>query len=121
LKNIIKLCKDNLRESDIIGRYGGEEFTILLPETPGKAQQTQHEDSAAASAVTVSERLRYAIETTPIITTNQNINITVSIGVTELSEHSENITTLIRQADDALYQAKRGGRNQVVLWTPNNG
>ncbi|MBG7610492.1 MAG: diguanylate cyclase [Anaerolineae bacterium] len=121
LKKITKLCKDNLRESDIIGRYGGEEFTILLPETPGGAQHIEFDDEALPSALTVSERLRYAIETTPINTPDQEINITVSIGIAELSEHSENITTLIQQADDALYQAKRGGRNQVVVWTPQNG
>ncbi|MEN8172775.1 MAG: histidine kinase N-terminal 7TM domain-containing protein [Chloroflexota bacterium] len=117
LQTITKICKENLRDTDIIGRYGGEEFTILLPETPGR----KHGDTESInSAEAVSERLRYMIENTPIKTVNNMINITVSIGIAELHSDCDSIQTLIDYADQALYQAKRSGRNQVVLWTSIN-
>jgi len=119
LQAITKTCKDNLREIDIIGRYGGEEFTILLPETPGQTH-SQTDMKIITSAETVSERLRHVIETTSIISLNHVINITVSIGIADLSTNCKNIETLINYADQALYQAKRKGRNQVVVWTSNN-
>jgi len=92
----------------------------LLPETPGKTYLSQTETDTITSAEIISERLRHVIETSPIITVSHVINITVSIGVAEPSTYCKNTETLIDFADQALYQVKRRGRNQVVLWTPNN-
>ena len=109
LKTIAKVIRGQLREYDIAGRYGGEEFSILLPFTE------IHE------AKMVAERLRRAIENktidisklNPDIET-KNINITISLGIYELKE-SDNVEDLIIKADKALYKAKNTGRNKVVV------
>lgn len=109
LKTIAKVIRGQLREYDIAGRYGGEEFSILLPFTE------IHE------AKMVAERLRSAIESktidiskvNPDIET-KNINITISLGIYELKEN-DNVEDLIIKADKALYQAKNTGRNKVVV------
>lgn len=109
LKTIAKVIRGQLREYDIAGRYGGEEFSILLPFTE------IHE------AKMVAERLRCAIESktidiskvNPDIET-KNINITISLGIYELKEN-DNVEDLIIKADKALYQAKNTGRNKVVV------
>ena len=94
---------NNLRIADICGRYGGEEFVILMPETTS--------DSAAQSA----DRLRVWISEHPIMVENHHISLTISIGVAEIDPATDqHVDTLINRADEALYAAKRQGRNTVA-------
>jgi diguanylate cyclase (GGDEF)-like protein len=93
-------CQKQLRSSDLFGRYGGEEFLALLPETP-------HE-----KAMEVAERLRQKIEKIAIQTEKGLIQFTASIGVATLTGETE-LDALIINSDDALYRAKAKGRNQV--------
>lgn len=114
LRAIAKLCERNLRESDIIGRYGGEEFLILLPETPVNPSDPNKSDEHTAKAV--AERLRKMVESTPTKTAQGEIPITISLGIAELTDDVGDLDTLIDRADQALYQAKQGGRNQSFVW-----
>jgi diguanylate cyclase (GGDEF)-like protein len=98
-----------LREYDIAGRYGGEEFSILLPFT--KIEE----------AKMVAERLRKTIENKVIDISKVNpdsetkeINVTLSLGIYEMKEN-DNDEDLLIKADKALYQAKNTGRNKVVI------
>src|SRR3989338_584826 len=88
-------------EGAIVARYGGEEFSILLPETPKK-------DAAA-----LAEKIRAAVEQTPFMVRRQRINMTVSIGVSNFPQDTLDFEALVEQADQALYQAKKQGRNRV--------
>ncbi len=106
------LCQDHLRETDIIGRYGGEEFVMLLPETSDEP----HENS---TSLKVAERLRRVIAHTPIKTSRGDIPITASLGIVDLTPAGEDIEILLDRADQALYIAKQTGRNRVVVWSPN--
>jgi diguanylate cyclase (GGDEF)-like protein/PAS domain S-box-containing protein len=102
LKKLSEVCQEILRTEDLIGRIGGEEFAIFLPET----DQT--------IAVEVAERLRLAIAKTKVpMETGLPLHLTVSIGVTSLTCKDENIDVLLSDADKALYEAKRTGRNKV--------
>lgn len=91
-----------LRDIDVFGRLGGEEFAILLPET----------DLAGGRAT--AERLRMAIAETQIDAGNRTLKITISIGVTLLSPDDAGLDAVLKRADDAMYEAKRHGRNRVV-------
>lgn len=109
LKSIAKIIRGQLREYDIAGRYGGEEFSILLPFT--KIHEAQM----------VAERLRKAIESKVIDISKinsdldvKNISVTMSLGIYEIKE-SDSDEDLIKKADKALYQAKNTGRNKVVV------
>jgi len=94
------------RHSDFPGRYGGDEFCILLPETP------------AAGAMPVAERIRDAVAGCAIEPENQEpLQITVSLGVAELSPAIRSADEFIAVADSALYQAKRGGANPFLAVT----
>jgi diguanylate cyclase (GGDEF)-like protein/PAS domain S-box-containing protein len=98
---LVRLCRENLRDSDTIFRWGGEEFMLLLPETKlGIAQM-------------VAERLRKALETTEIDYGGYPISVTVSIGVVEVCAADNGVDDLVRRVDEALYTAKDAGRNQV--------
>ena len=88
--------------SDIVGRYGGEEFAVLLPTT------------SLSRASLVAERLRMHIEEEPIMTSAGAISVTVSIGVAEQAGHDESLDSLLHRADLALLEAKRSGRNRVA-------
>lgn len=89
------------RETDIVARYGGEEFVILLP------------DTNAASAKAIAENFRYAIEHMNLEHDGITVDVTCSIGgATIYPDHTIDSEILIKQADDALYMAKRNGRNQ---------
>jgi len=101
---LLDTCRLIIRAPDTLGRYGGEEFTALLPEAD------------APSAIQIAERMRVAVEKTEMQIDGKTISITISIGVVALHPHVVNFATLIDQADQALYRAKQGGRNCVELF-----
>ncbi len=101
LQAFTQVCRDSVRESDFIGRLGGEEFALMLPET------------SLAQAQQLAERIRHATETLSIPFEGRNISITVSIGLVEISPDNEDLDQLIRHADMAMYRAKELGRNHV--------
>lgn len=98
--NLIKSC---LRDVDIIGRYGGEEFAILLPETTLECGKI------------VADRLVNTFFENPLVLQKDSVYITVSIGLAEWVDNLD-VDTLINRADLAMYAAKRAGRNQHSVW-----
>ncbi len=102
LQFIAEVIQRGLRESDIAGRYGGEEFAIALPQTG--------EDGA----LRVAERIRSQCSASPILLGHHKVSLTVSIGVATMRSAPEGLEGLIAAADEALYAAKRSGRNRVV-------
>lgn len=104
LRVMAERCRSNVREIDILGRYGGEEFLVLLPEN----------DLAAARQV--AERLRAIIADMAIHTGQGDIRITASMGVAEMSADVHELNELIERADQALYRAKHAGRNRVSVY-----
>jgi diguanylate cyclase (GGDEF)-like protein len=107
LRRVAEILKNNLRESDIVGRYGGEEFIALLP-------NTDH-----ANALTVSEKLRKAVEDATLLGNEQPV--TISFGISTYPEHGNTQEELIEKADQALYKAKDEGRNKSVIWNLHIG
>ena len=105
LKAVANLCAGVRRESDLVARIGGEEFAILLPETDESA------------ALVVAERLRGLIENNLKTFNEIKLDVTISIGVAAATLSMASATTLLKQADAALYRAKDGGRNRVN-WGP---
>ena len=103
LQTAVKMASESLRDSDIMGRLGGEEFAILLPETNLEA------------AAFVAERLRQNIADHPVVTVKGSVPCTVSVGVTRLLPADTNIDELLHRADQALYRAKNAGRNRVEV------
>ncbi len=95
----------NIRRLDVAFRIGGEEFLIVLPKTDSKRAEL------------VGERLRAIIEDTPfkISEGDGNITVTASIGLTSVMSENDTTSSLLKRVDDALYEAKKGGRNQVVI------
>ena len=106
LRKIASILTDVGREGDIVCRYGGEEFTVLMPNTSLRA------------AIVATERLRRAIETTEFWFHDRRVPVTCSFGVARLGETIP--PTVIELADQALYRAKRGGRNQVQMCLLND-
>lgn len=103
LNHVAKQIKETVRTEDILGRYGGEEFAVVLRGIDHKG------------AVLLAERVRRRVEETPMRFENQNISVTISIGVaTLLDKNVETPKKLIDEADQNLYTAKQGGRNRVV-------
>jgi diguanylate cyclase (GGDEF)-like protein len=102
----VKTCSGNLREIDHFGRIGGEEFACVLPET------------GAAEALVCAERLRRSVEAIRIETSQGQLQFTISVGVAVLDVTHADWNALLKEADNALYRAKRAGRNRVVLATP---
>lgn len=102
LKTLADLCHNTLREVDILGRLGGEEFAVLLPETD------------QPSAIDAAERLRDTLNHARIpLAEGLPVTFSVSIGVASMSSPDDNIDVLLNMADKALYQAKDEGRNRV--------
>ena len=106
LQKVVSMAREEFRSNDILARYGGEEFVVLLP------------DSDLEDARMPAERLREKIEKTPIAGGKGSILVTTSFGVSACKPESGEIHilgSLVRDADQALYEAKRSGRNRVVL------
>jgi len=101
LKKIAEKLKKSVREVDMISRYGGEEFCIVLPETTKDL------------AISVAERLRKSVAAEAIRAFDENIPVTVSVGVSTYPDDAQDVEGLIEKADTALYRAKRNGRNKV--------
>ncbi|MDR3428831.1 MULTISPECIES: sensor domain-containing diguanylate cyclase [Silvimonas] len=106
LRAVTHACRESLRASDSFGRWGGEEFVVVLPDTPlGDAQQ-------------VAEKLRLAISATHVpLDGGEYVRITASMGVSRLRPSDVDLDDLLTRADHALYHAKEYGRNRVVLET----
>ncbi|NVJ93856.1 MAG: GGDEF domain-containing protein [Methylocystaceae bacterium] len=106
LKTITSVINERLRDSDTICRWGGEEFLILLPECD------------ITRATRICEEIRRAIEKRVIIYAEHEISVTASIGITEMQQ-GEAALPLIKRVDDALYEAKKTGRNKVSISYPS--
>ena len=107
LTAIADACRSIKRASDIAARIGGEEFAILLPETNVEAART------------FAERLRREISECAPIIQGEKLALTASVGVAAATRHTTRVSSLLQSADEALYQAKRTGRNQVCVASAN--
>lgn len=103
LQLVAASCLRRIRSSDILGRYGGEEFALLLPDTDLEA--VRH----------IAERLRQHLAQLAPLVEGERIKITASFGVAPLCEDMGDLSALLNAADQALYQAKASGRNRVVV------
>jgi len=104
LKTVAGLLSRHTRKIDIVGRYGGEEFSIVLPETDRE------------SAFYTAERLRQIVEQAQVSPDGATrVSVTISLGLAMATGAEESLEALLEKADLALYEAKRGGRNQVVV------
>jgi len=102
LQKVVEVCGQILREVDVVGRLGGEEFGIILPETD------------AEQALQVADRVRQAVAVASIaLPKGGSVGITTSIGVATYSEADPDVDAVLNRADRALYQAKRLGRDRV--------
>lgn len=104
LKQVAEGIKKNIREIDLVGRYGGEEFAVLLIETDESA------------AFFVAERIRRAIQERTVRAWDENLQVTVSIGCATLSGAWKDAVSVIEGADAGLYQAKKEGKNRVCFY-----
>ncbi|MFN3580312.1 MAG: GGDEF domain-containing protein [Pseudomonas sp.] len=102
LRQVAKLFVDTLRHSDIVGRFGGEEFILLLP------------DTALESALLVIGRLREKLQEEVVESEGEQVSLTATFAVTQVTNEDVTIEDVIRRADKALYQGKAAGRNRVM-------
>ncbi|MFC4260215.1 diguanylate cyclase [Marinobacter lacisalsi] len=103
IREVARVTRESLRQADRPGRYGGEEFSIILPETE------------IDGALIICERIRETIAEQRIPAGDGTIQCTVSIGLVQLSDTPDNYMQWLQQADNALYEAKHGGRNRSVI------
>ncbi len=104
LRHAANAIHGELRSTDVAGRYGGDEFIVLLPETPAKG------------ALDVAERIHVAVRSRPLEFDGSRAECSVSIGLACFPEDGRTLDTLASRADRALYRATEGGRNQVVRY-----
>lgn len=106
LQVIAETTRKEMRHSDVLARFGGEEFTVLLSDT-------QLQD-----AHMIAERIRHSIEQQYLyVRPNQALHFTISIGIAELESHTQDLNDLIKKADIALYEAKARGRNCIIIYS----
>jgi diguanylate cyclase len=109
LRVISQRLTQGIRASDILGRYGGEEFLIILPETD------------IAGAKILAERLREAIQSEPVEADGKALDISISLGITQIRDKTAAYEQLIAEADVGLYQSKENGRNCTTVFDPDSG
>lgn len=103
IQTLARIIKEQVRETDLAGRYGGEEFAVILCDAEG------------AGAMQVAERIRTAAQATEVTHDGQTIRFTVSLGLAEFSAGFQNEMQWLDIADQALYEAKESGRNRAIL------
>jgi diguanylate cyclase (GGDEF)-like protein/PAS domain S-box-containing protein len=106
LKKVAKTVKVNTRASDVAARWGGDEFMLLAPGTDSK------------SACNIAERIRAQVERCTIKLEGIKVRITISAGIVSCPTHASVVTELLKEADEAMYNAKRGGRNRSSVFSP---
>jgi len=104
LQHLIRKVGEELRRTDVVARYGGDEFIIMLPETE------------RAGALETAERIRKAFEAARFDYRGNNLGVTISLGLASYPEDGSNVDVIVDKADKALYRAKRLGRNQTALY-----
>ncbi len=105
LRITVQCIQGQLRQTDQVARYGGDEFVVLLPETP------------CSGAVGVAERIRKSVESAPLATRERKIAVTVSIGVACYPNNGTDLETVLEKADQAMYASKTGGKNRTTLFS----
>jgi len=106
LRRVAGIIRETLRQIDFIGRYGGEELSIILVETDKQ------------QAAFAAQRIRRAIESSRVKAYDEELSVTVSIGVSGFPADSLSMGALVERADQALYRAKTSGKNQVCFYSP---
>lgn len=101
---VAKACQKQIRKTDLLARFGGEEFCFLFPETD------------LNGAALVAEKIRHAISKLEFHSGKNRFSVTVSIGVSKLLDSNDKMESMLKRSDDSLYNAKRNGRNRVVIW-----
>ena len=104
IRQVSRILRENLRKTDIAGRYGGEEFGVILGNTD------------AESAITFCERVREQVEAVTVVHEEHKIKFTVSLGISQAAASTEDYKAWLEQADQALYTAKESGRNQTIVF-----
>ncbi|MDO8178937.1 MAG: GGDEF domain-containing protein, partial [Undibacterium sp.] len=102
---LVKTIEAQLRHTDVLARQGGDEFVVLLPETP------------LVGALDVAERIRAAVESAPLVVDGKLVKTSVSIGGAVYPADGQTLDALVAQADRKMYEAKASGRNRVVMGT----
>ncbi len=106
LKTLVNVCKDRIRRTDILGRFGGEEFLIIMP------------DTSRENVIKVAEEIRETMENTRTFFGDSTVMVTISIGISavQIMDDNYSVDKLINNADIALYKAKNGGRNRICIY-----
>ena len=108
LQHLVRCIREQLRGSDVMARFGGDEFIVLLPETNSKG------------AMEMAERIRKAVELSRFDVRTGDTTSTVSLGVASYPEDGGNLDVILDKADKAMYRAKHRGRNRVVAYTEDD-
>ncbi len=106
LKEVARIVKVNTRASDVAARWGGDEFILLAPGTDSK------------NASKIAERIRAQVERYKIRLENKDVGITVSAGIVSYPAHTSVVSELVEKADEAMYSAKRAGKNRSSIYSP---
>ena len=102
INTVVRIIRSQLRDQDILGRLGGDEFVVVLPAM------------TKATAQEFAEQIRQAVRNQPFLWEGQEMAMSISIGVADLNDEDSNWQDWLKRADNNLYQAKKGGRNQIV-------
>jgi diguanylate cyclase (GGDEF)-like protein len=105
IRNISDLLRNSVRKKDTVARYGGEEFILILP------------GAGLDETLMIAERIRRLVENTPFEIGQAQLHLTVSMGISNFPYHrAKTKEELVKMADEALYEAKRSGRNRVCIY-----